>query len=133
MPDEREMAEINEAMQPQESPELRPRAERRRITREEPVPGRITGIRWCTFCGFELELDREPIPEHCPQCAFPGYEEGETATDEAEGIALSRRHSSAIESVAGAIERGVDVFTDFKDLIGEIAEALAQRVGKAGR
>lgn len=129
MPDEREMAEIHDAMTPAEPS----RAERRRITRDQPVSDRITGVRWCAFCGFELELDREPIPEHCPQCAYAGYEEPGVVEEGNEAIALSRRNSSAIESVAGAIERGVDVFTDFKDLIGEIAEALAQRVGKAGR
>jgi hypothetical protein len=139
MPDEREMAEVHEAMQPQSSSEPS-RHERRRIAREQSASDRFTGIKRCDWCEFELELEREAIPERCPGCGRPYDPEGDGSDKfTAEGIyamstlSTARRQAAAIELVAGAIELGAEALTGLTTLLGDVAEALSQRVGKTGR
>jgi len=137
MPDEREMAEINEAIQPQEP--LLPRAERRRIAREQPVSDRFTGVKRCDRCGFQVELEREPIPERCDGCGFrydttvQAPEDYDQVGSGIESSALKRRHAAAVEGVGGAIELLAEGVNRLADVFGDIGEAVAQRIGKAGR
>lgn len=144
MPDEREMAEINETIHSEPQPSSR--GERRRILRDQPPPDRFTGIKRCDWCEATVELDREPLPERCDACGRP-YDHEADGTLNADGslkftvegihamstLSTARRQAAAVESVAGAIEIVGEAVNRLADVFGDIGEAIAQRVGKAGR
>jgi|SRR5580704_10281168 hypothetical protein len=134
MPDEREMEEIHEVMEPPPAPLSR--HERRQQMRES---SRTSGIVTCDLCGFPLELEHEPRPKDCPACGFP-YDRDNVRDEEAlERVALERRRCSALESLADAaagIAEGqtaiADGFRDFIDVIGSIAAEIKNlRQGQA--
>lgn len=141
MPDEHEMAEIHDAMDPQQKLD-EARHVRRRAFREQqaaPNPDRFTGVHRCNTCGFELELEREPIPERCPACGFL-YEREAMSDAEAgaistayEAAGLKRRQAFALESIAGAGELVAEAINRLTDLVGEVAEVIGDRTGKPPR
>jgi hypothetical protein len=70
----------------------------------------------------------EPYPEPGETLNVAGDSVSSIAT-----ISTARRHASAIESVAGAIELVGEGINRLADVFQDIGEAIAQRVGKAGR